>query len=174
MILPGFEPAETVFLSPGIPLRFDLERKLDQVASAEIVLIAKGSSHTSFLDLWPEFRDALDGCDLINQTSHLLIYARLRPPKVPAKARGQTRVDSIPATATKSLGPVHGLASYPTAITPARESGLAPFVAAHGLSSRVSNRNRNVRYSAAIEMSGFQVGVVGRNLRRQGWFVGGR
>jgi hypothetical protein len=80
VILPGYEPAETVFLSPGIPLPADLNRKLGQVRSTEFVLIAKREPLT-FLDLWPEFRHALDGCEMIDDSSGVLLYRRVRPPE---------------------------------------------------------------------------------------------
>jgi hypothetical protein len=89
-IMPGFAPAENMFVLPGIPLASDLKRKVDQVASAELVLLRKYTTHRSFLDLWPEFREALDGCALVSSNTRYLIYRRLRPPRMPATATGET------------------------------------------------------------------------------------
>jgi hypothetical protein len=77
-IMPGFAPAENIFLFPGIPLPEDLKRKLDQVASADFVLFRKTGK--DFLDLMPEFRQALDGCKVVFSSPHYLIYERLRSP----------------------------------------------------------------------------------------------
>jgi hypothetical protein len=100
ILIPGFDRAENIFLSPGIPLAVDLRRKVDQVAAAEMVLIRDNTTHTSFLDLWPEFRDALDGCELVYSSARYLIYRRLRPPRIPTNARGQTNENG-------SLSPTH-------------------------------------------------------------------
>ena len=91
ILLPGFAPSENMFTSRGITLPVDLQRKLDQVASAESVLIRGDTTHTSFLDLWPEFREALDGCELVHSSSRYLIYRRQRPPKIPVTPTGGTR-----------------------------------------------------------------------------------
>jgi len=80
-IMPGFAPAENMFIAPGIPLAPDLKRKLDQVASAEFVLLRNNTTNRPFLDLWPQFREALDGCELILSTTQYQIYRRARPPQ---------------------------------------------------------------------------------------------
>jgi hypothetical protein len=80
-ILPGFAPAETMFLVPGIPLESDLRRKLDQVASANFVLIRNHTTNRPFLDLWPEFRAALDGCELVLSSTQYTIYRCLGAPR---------------------------------------------------------------------------------------------
>jgi hypothetical protein len=90
-IMPGFAPAENMFILPGIPLALDLNRKLDQVASAELVLVCHNTTNRPFLDLWPEFREALDGCELVLHSARYLIYRRLRPPGMPAPATSETR-----------------------------------------------------------------------------------
>ena len=82
-IMPGFAPAETMFLYPGIPLPAELNRKLAQVASAKFVLV-RDNTNQPFLDLWPEFRAALDGCELAMSSPEYLLYRRLRPPSVPS------------------------------------------------------------------------------------------
>ena len=82
-IMPGFAPAETMFLYPGIPLPAELNRKLAQVASAKFVLV-RNNTNQPFLDLWPEFRAALDGCELAMSSPEYLLYRRLRPPSVPS------------------------------------------------------------------------------------------
>jgi hypothetical protein len=90
-IMPGFAPAENMFILPGIPLALDLNRKLDQVASAELVLVCHNTTNRPFLDLWPEFREALDGCELVLRSARYLIYRRLRPRGMPARATSETR-----------------------------------------------------------------------------------
>jgi hypothetical protein len=77
-IMPGFAPAENVFLFPGIPLPSDLRRKLDQVDSATFILFRKTGKN--FLALMPEFREALDGCEVVLSSPHYVVYKRLRPP----------------------------------------------------------------------------------------------
>jgi hypothetical protein len=91
VLIPGFAPPENMLISPGLPLSVDLRRKLDQVASAEFVLIHRNTTHTSFLDLWPEFREALNGCELVHSGSRFLVYRRLRPPEMPATTPGGNR-----------------------------------------------------------------------------------
>lgn len=82
-IMPGFAPAETMFLVPGIPLKRDLRRKLDQVASASFILIRNNTTNRPFLDLWPEFRKALDGCELALSSTQYLMYRRVLRPGMP-------------------------------------------------------------------------------------------
>ncbi len=91
-IMPGFLPSETMFILPGIPLATELKRKLDQVASAEFVVLRK-STH-QLLDMFPEFREVLDGCELVSSSDRYLIYRRLRPPKIPSTAPGETKSPS--------------------------------------------------------------------------------
>ena len=88
--MPGFAPAENVFLVPGIPVARDLNRELAQVASAEFVLVRKNTTNRPFLDLWPEFREALDGCELVSSSKYYLLYRRLRPPRMRATATDET------------------------------------------------------------------------------------
>jgi hypothetical protein len=88
IIMPGFARAENMFILPGIPLPVDLRRKVDQVASAEVVLVRGDGAHPPILDLWPEFREALDGCELVYSGSDYRIYQRRRPPQRPATAHG--------------------------------------------------------------------------------------
>jgi hypothetical protein len=88
-IMAGFAPAENMFLSPGIPLASDLNRKLDQVASAQYVLI-RNNTRRKFLDLWPQFHEALDGCELIYSSPRYLIYRRLGPPRMPTTPTDET------------------------------------------------------------------------------------
>lgn len=82
-IMPEFAPAETMFLVPGIPVASELNRKLAQVAAAKFVLV-RDNTNQPFLDLWPEFRAALDGCELAMSSPEYLLYRRLRPPSVPS------------------------------------------------------------------------------------------
>jgi hypothetical protein len=82
-IMPGYAPAEVMFFSPGITLLPDLNRKLIQIASAEFVLIRNYTANQTFLDQWPKFRRAVDGCELVLSTTQYLLFRRLRPPKMP-------------------------------------------------------------------------------------------
>ena len=79
LLVPGFERPENVFVCRGIPLPAELKRKLDQVASARVIVI-KETSHIRFLDQWPEFVKALDGCELAWSSKSFQVYRRLRPP----------------------------------------------------------------------------------------------
>ena len=84
-IRPGFAPAENMFLSRGIPLPTDLNRKFDQVNSAEFVLVRQNIRNGTLLDRWPEFREALDARELILSSAHYQVYRRLgraRPPYI--------------------------------------------------------------------------------------------
>jgi hypothetical protein len=81
---PGFAPPEAFLLEPGIPLPAELGRKLDQVASAEMVLV-RLPLRELFLDMWwPQFHEALDGCELAYSSTNYQLYRRLRPSKLPA------------------------------------------------------------------------------------------
>lgn len=85
LLAPGFAPAENVFISRGISLPADLKRKLDQVASAEVIVIRDHTTHRSFLDIWPEFVKVLDGCELVWSSPRYLVYRRLRPTEQDSK-----------------------------------------------------------------------------------------
>jgi hypothetical protein len=88
VLLPGFAPSENMFIVPGLVLPVDLKRKLDQVATAEFVLVRDSTTHRKFLDLWPEFREALDGCELVHSGTKYLLFRRLRPPGQPTNVKG--------------------------------------------------------------------------------------
>jgi hypothetical protein len=81
LLVPGFARPENFFLNRGIPLPSELQRKLDQVASAKVIVIRDRMSHMLFLEQWPEFVKALDGCELAWSSPHFLVYRRLRPPR---------------------------------------------------------------------------------------------
>jgi hypothetical protein len=85
VLVPGFAPTENFNLFPKIPLASDLNRKLHQVESAEFVLV-RNNPNRPFLDLWPEFRTALDGCEEAFSSTHYLIFKRSVPPTTPLGA----------------------------------------------------------------------------------------
>jgi hypothetical protein len=95
VLIPKLAQSENMFVTPGIPLPVDLRRKLDQVASAEFVLIRE-ANRTLFLDRWPQFRECLDGCELVLSSSHFRVYRRLRPPSIPTNATSQVGGGQIP------------------------------------------------------------------------------
>ena len=78
--MPQFADSEDMFLNPGYPTRKELQRKLEQIAGTEFVVIKKKMNVRNFLDVWPEFRDAVAGFDLVASTDRHLIYQR--PPGV--------------------------------------------------------------------------------------------
>ena len=80
-IMPGFARAENQFLVPGVPLVTDLDLKLDQVASSDFVLVHKNAISPMVLERWPEFREALDGCELVFSSTRYELYHRSRPPR---------------------------------------------------------------------------------------------
>jgi hypothetical protein len=90
MLIPGFIQSDNLFIFPGIHDPDDLGRKLKQVASAEIVLICNNTTYRPYLDLWPEFNGALDGCELVWSGTQYQMYRRLRPTRMPAAATGET------------------------------------------------------------------------------------
>jgi hypothetical protein len=79
LFMPQFADAEEMFLTPGWPIQTEIQRKLRQIASAEVVLICKIASERPMLELWPEFREALNGFELAKSTPRFLIYVR-KPP----------------------------------------------------------------------------------------------
>jgi hypothetical protein len=68
-----------MFLTPDWPIHTELQRKLRQITSAEVVVICKIASVRPMLELWPEFREALNGFELAKSTPRFLIYVR-KPP----------------------------------------------------------------------------------------------
>jgi hypothetical protein len=84
LLAPGFAPPEDFLLDPGIPLPVELGRKLVRVASAEMVL-ERRPMRESFQDIWwPQFHEALDGCELAYSSTNYQLYRRLRPSKLRA------------------------------------------------------------------------------------------
>ncbi len=81
LLVPGFARPENVFICRGIPLASELERKLDQVASAKVIVIRDRTNHMLFLEQWPEFVEALDGCELAWSSPNFRVYQRRRPPR---------------------------------------------------------------------------------------------
>ena len=79
MFVPQFLVSEDMFLTPGWPTAAELRRKLHQIASAEFVLISKREAQRSFLDLWPEFRGALNRFELVQSGQRFLVYRRTQP-----------------------------------------------------------------------------------------------
>jgi hypothetical protein len=78
MFAPQFASAEDMFLTPGWPIHTELQRKVQQITMAEIVVISKVGCVRPMLDLWPEFREALNGFELVKSTQRFLIYQRSR------------------------------------------------------------------------------------------------
>jgi hypothetical protein len=89
MFEPQFADAEDVFLTPGWPIDTELQRKVQQITRAEVVVISKLGCVRPMLDLWPEFREALKGFELEKSTQRFLIYQRHRPA---ASDRTETKV----------------------------------------------------------------------------------
>jgi hypothetical protein len=86
---PQFADAEDVFLTPGWPIHIELQRKVQQISRADVVVISKLGCVRPMLDLWPEFREALKGFELEKSTQRFLIYQR-HPPA--ASDRTETKV----------------------------------------------------------------------------------
>jgi hypothetical protein len=80
LLVPGFSDPEDFFLAPGIPRDVELRCKLDQVATARTVIIRRFATDRSFLELWPQFRRSLDGCDLTWDGPRYQVYTRRSPP----------------------------------------------------------------------------------------------
>ena len=76
LFMPQFADSEDMFLNPGYPTPIELDRRLKQIAGTEVVLVRKAINVKNFLDVWPEFREALAGFDLVATTERYLIYQR--------------------------------------------------------------------------------------------------
>jgi hypothetical protein len=67
------------FLNPGLALPEEVRRKADQVAAAPQVLMSHSLSKADdFLAKWPEFREALDGCEVTHDGMHFRVYQRVK------------------------------------------------------------------------------------------------
>ncbi len=76
LFMPQFADSEDMFFTPGYPTPKELDRRLEQIAGTEVVLIRKMINVRNFLDVWPEIRNALAGFDLVASTERYLIYQR--------------------------------------------------------------------------------------------------
>lgn len=65
-----------MFLTPGYPTYVELQRRLQQIARAEVVLIHRAVNVRQFLDVWPEFRDALNSFELVRSGQTFAVYRR--------------------------------------------------------------------------------------------------
>jgi hypothetical protein len=79
LFMPQFADAEDIFLIPGYPTDAELQRKLQRVTNAEIVLISKIGCVKPMLELWPEIREIIKGFDLVKSSKQFLVYKRRRP-----------------------------------------------------------------------------------------------
>jgi len=91
LIVPGFAPSKVLYLVPNLSTAAEVNRKLEQVASAEFVLLRNNTTVRPFLALWPQFRGALDGCELVYSSAQYMLYRRLRRPGIPPGATEQVR-----------------------------------------------------------------------------------
>lgn len=95
-LVPGFAEPENFFLNRGIPIEADLERKTRQVAAAPVVVIREAPGTTTFLKTWPEFRAALEGCELVWSRHAYRVYRRTGPPS--GRAAGGKGPSEVPET----------------------------------------------------------------------------
>jgi hypothetical protein len=78
--MPQLGDSENLFLIPGCPTQVELRRKLQQIAGAKFVVIKAMANVKPFLDIWPQFREALESFELATATKRFLIYRRLHSP----------------------------------------------------------------------------------------------
>jgi hypothetical protein len=79
LFMPQFVDAEDIFLTRGYPTDAELQRKIERVTNAEVVLISKQGCLRPMLELWPEIREAIRGFELVKSTESFLVYERRRP-----------------------------------------------------------------------------------------------
>jgi hypothetical protein len=77
--MPQFVDPEDIFMTPGYPTDAELQRKLERVTNAEVVLISKQGCVKPMLELWPEIREAIRGFELVKSSENFLVYERRRP-----------------------------------------------------------------------------------------------
>jgi hypothetical protein len=76
-----FAPPVDFFLNPGLALPVEVRRKVEQIATAPQILMFHGLEKADhFLSQWPEFRAALDGCEVAHDGESFRVYRRISPP----------------------------------------------------------------------------------------------
>ena len=79
MYLPQFGPAEDVFLVPGWPLPAEYDRKIRQIADAEVLLVRIFNKPPRSPQLPPPFGEIFKGYDLVWSGDVYSIYEHRRP-----------------------------------------------------------------------------------------------
>lgn len=98
MFMPQLSEPQDACLAQGWPLPGELGPKLQRVATAEVVLLRNESlGRRDAQDPWPEFREALDGCELAWSGERFVVYRRLRPPKSPVAPPAAEPVRATPS-----------------------------------------------------------------------------
>ena len=91
VIVPGFAPAKVLYLVPKSSMAAEVNRKLDQVASTEFVLVHNDTPDRSFLSFWPQFREVLDPRELVYSSEQYQLYRRGRAAGSPPGKAGDVR-----------------------------------------------------------------------------------
>jgi hypothetical protein len=80
MLYPEFAEPIGYLFNRGIALPGEVKRKAKQVADARVVVLENIiMPHRVFLGYWPEFRKALEGCELAFEGKFFVVYRRVAP-----------------------------------------------------------------------------------------------
>ena len=75
VLVSGFEPAESVFLVPGMERELDIARKAMRLRGASVIVVPKYLGNERLVT-WPEFARALEGTRVGFDGTHYRVYLR--------------------------------------------------------------------------------------------------
>ncbi len=87
LLVPKFAPPVGGYFVPGSPVPSEIQRKVAQLATADVIISAQPPDWLGF-QYWPEIKSALAGCELLLDGRSLWVYVRTAP-NTPASAPGQ-------------------------------------------------------------------------------------
>ena len=80
LLFAGFEPPVSLFLEPGLMQSGDVQRKVDQLSSAEFAIVPVTIAACSGVPDAPQFKDALKSFDLAWEGKHFEVFRRRAAP----------------------------------------------------------------------------------------------